>query len=104
MTQFEIGMDGSCSYKVNDWPCKEPNLGINQCATPLGYPVFDTVGPWQLPDYVPKEFVGKVVFEIDGHNVTADEWTERSGSWLPLDTVTYCIDSSNNKIPLRVST
>ena len=101
MTSFEIGMDGSCSYEVNDWPCKDPSLGISQCVTPFGYPVFDTVGPWQLPSHVPKEFVGKVVIEINGHNKTADEWTERSGSWRPLDTVTYWVDASNNKIPLR---
>ena len=26
MTSFEIKMDGSCSYTVNDWPCRDPSL------------------------------------------------------------------------------
>ena len=101
MTLFEIKMDGSCSYSVNDWPCRDPSLNIQQCATPFGYPKFDTVGPWQMPDHVPKEYVGKVVIEVGGRNVTADKWTEQSGHLQPLDTVSYWVDASNNKIPLR---
>ena len=101
MTLFEVQMDGSCSYTVNDWPCKDPSLNIQQCATPFGYPTFDTVGPWQMPNHVPKEYVGKVVIDVSGRNVTADKWTEQSGHLQPLDTVSYWVDASNNKIPLR---
>ena len=101
MTMFEINEDGSCNYVVNDWPCKDPSLSINQCYTPFGYPVFDTVGPWQLPNHVPKTFVGEVVIEVDGRKVTAYEWTEQSGNLYPPDNVTYWVDASDTKVPLR---
>ena len=103
MTLFQDYEDGSCTYEVNDWPCMEPHLNITQCSTSLGYPVFNKVGPWQLPSSVPNEYAGREVIEINGQSITADKWTEQintTNSSSP-DILTYWVDSSNPGMPLR---
>ena len=99
MTLFEVHGDGSCFYEVNAWPCVVPRLSISQCSTAFGYPVFNKIGPWQVPSAVPKNYTGKEVIKLNGKTITADKWTEQVNS--PPDVLTYWVNSSNPSIPLR---
>ena len=98
MTSFTVNNDGSCSYEVNDWPCVVPRLYISQCSTIFGYPVFNKVGPWQIPNSVPGNYSGREVIKINGRNITAEKWMTGSPR---ADTSIYWVDSSNPNIPLR---
>lgn len=98
MTLFTVNNDGSCSYEVNDWPCVVPRIGISQCSTIFSYPVFNKVGPWQIPNSVPDTYSGREVIKINGLNKTAERWTTGS---LRADYSNYWVDSSNPNMPLR---
>ena len=98
MTLFTVNNDGSCSYEVNDWPCVVPRLDISQCSTSFLYPVFNKVGPWQIPSSVPGNYSGREVIQINGRNISAEKWTAGS---LRSDYSIYWVDSSNTNIPLR---
>ena len=104
MTLFVVNKDGSCTYEVNDWPCIMPDLNISQCPSYFGYPIFNQVGPWQLPNKAPKNYAGKDVIEIDGRvGVHADKWTEQTEDQKlnTIDKFTYWVDPSNPSLPLR---
>ena len=97
MTSFTVNNDGSCSYEVNDWPCVVPRLYISQCSTIFGYPVFNKVGPWQIPNSVPGNYSGQGgdYNQRTKHNCwKMDDWFTtcwycQSTGWTPVTQIYY---------------
>ena len=105
MTLFVENKDGSCTYEVNGWPCTIPDAHLSQCSSYFGYPVFNQVGPWQIPSSIPKTYAGRDVIELNGMvGVHADKWTDQTEDKKlnTVDTFTYWANSSNPSIPLRL--
>ena len=105
MTLFVENKDGSCTYEVNGWPCTIPDAHISQCPSYFGYPVFNQVGPWQIPGSIPKNYAGRDVITLNGMvGVHADKWTDQTEDKKlnTVDTFTYWVNSSNPSIPLRL--